>query len=113
MAEITVMLTAAFKSAYLELVPGFEKETGHRVASVWVSTVDIMKRLKAGEAADALIASAAAIDSLIAEGFVAAGGRVDLATCGIGLAVRAGASKPDISSADALRQAMLAAESSA
>ena len=111
MAEIRVMLTAAFKSAYLDLVPDFERQTGHTVDSIWVSTVDIMKRLKSGEAADAVIASASAIDSLIGERLVAQGGRVDLATCGIALAVRAGAPRPDISSGDALRRAMLEAKS--
>jgi molybdate transport system substrate-binding protein len=111
MAEIRVMLTAAFKSAYLELVPRFERETGHTVTSIWVSTVDIMRRVKSAEAADVVIASAGAIDALIDESVVARGDRVDIATCGIALAVRAGAPKPGIGSGDALKRAMLDAKS--
>jgi molybdate transport system substrate-binding protein len=103
------MATAAFKEAYLELVPEFERATGHKVSTKWVTTVQIPNRLKAGEAADLVIMSAAGIDELIALGFIARGDRIDLATCGVGVAVRAGAPKPDISSAAALKRTLRAA----
>jgi molybdate transport system substrate-binding protein len=113
MAEIRVMLTAAFKEAYLELVPEFERATGHEVASLWVPTVQIMSRLRsadaAAHAADMVIMSASALDVLIAAGLVDA--RIDLASSGIGVAVRAGAPRPDIASGAALQRAVLAAES--
>lgn len=113
MAEIRVMLTAAFKEAYLELVPGFERATGHEVTSLWVSTVQVMSRLQswdaAADAADMVIMSAAGIDALMAADLVAA--RHDLATSGIGVAVRAGAPRPDITSGAALQRAVLAAGS--
>jgi ABC-type molybdate transport system substrate-binding protein len=57
MMEIKVMLTAAFKEAYLELVPPFERATGNHVTSVWVSSVDMMTRLKAGMVVDLAICS--------------------------------------------------------
>jgi molybdate transport system substrate-binding protein len=109
MAEIRVMLTAAFKEAYLELVPEFERATGHRVSSQWVSTVQIMDRLQSSDSADVVIMSAAGLDALIEAGLVVA--RTDLATSGIGIAVRAGAPWPDITSGAALQRAVLAAES--
>lgn len=108
-AEIKVMLSAAFKEAYLELVPQFERSTGHKVTSLWVASVQMMSRLKSGEGVDLVIVSAAAIDELIKAGIIA--DRVDLARSGVGVAVRAGAPKPDISSGEALRRAVQAARS--
>jgi molybdate transport system substrate-binding protein len=110
-AEITVMATAAFKEAYLELVPEFERATGHRVSTGWVPTVQIANRLKAGDVVDLVIMSAAGIDELASLGFIVRGSRVDLASSGVGVAVRAGAAKPDISSAEALKRALRAAGS--
>lgn len=107
--EIKVMASAAFKEAYLELVPEFERTSGHKVVTSWVSTSQMMTRLKGGETTDLAILPAAMIDELkklevIAEGF-------DIATCGVAVAVRAGAPKPDLSSGDALKRAVLAAKS--
>jgi molybdate transport system substrate-binding protein len=110
-SKIKVMLSAAFKPAYLELVPQFEKATGHHVISLWVPSVQIMSRLIGGEKVDLVILSAAAIEALVSQGIVRSADRVDLATSGIGLAVRAGAPQPDISSGEALRRAVLAASS--
>jgi len=107
--EIRVMQTAAFKAAYEELVPGFEKASGHKVTTLWTPSVDMMKKLKDGEVVDMAIMSATAIDELIKHGRLVA--RTNLATSGIGVAVRAGAPKPDISSGEALKRAVLAAKS--
>ncbi len=107
--EIKVMQTAAFKAAYEELVPQFERASGHHVTTLWTPSVEMMGKLKGGETVDVVIMSAAAIDELNKHGTL--GARVDLATCGIGVAVRAGAPKPDISSGDALKRAVLAAKS--
>lgn len=109
--EIKVMLSAAFKEAYLELVPQFERKTGSKVSSLWVPSVQIMSRLQAGEIVDVVILSAAALDELVARGRIDAGGRYDLAKSGIGVAVRSGAPKPDLSSAEALKRAVLSAKS--
>lgn len=110
-AEIKVMLSAAFKEAYLELVPRFEGTSGYKVTSLWVPSVQMMRRLKGGEVVDMMIMSSAAVDELVGCGVVAPADRFDLATCGVGVAVRAGAPKPDISSAEAFRMAVMAARS--
>ena len=88
MSKIKVLSSLATKEAYLELVPQFEKATGHTIATTWAGTVDIMKRMAAGEIYDLLIASSAAIDELIKLGKVAPGSRTDMARTGIGIAVR-------------------------
>lgn len=108
MATIKVMLSAAFKEAYLELVPSFERATGHAVENLWVPSVQMMNRLKSGETVDLVILSAAALEELRTAGIVSE--RTDLARSGIGVAVKAGAPKPDIGSADALKRAVLAAK---
>ncbi len=109
MSDIKVMLSAAFKEAYLELVPGFERATGHKVTSLWVPSVQMMNRLKGGEAVDLVILSAAALEDLRQAGIVTE--RNDLANSGIGAAVKAGAPRPDISSGEAVKRAVLAAKS--
>lgn len=109
MATIKVMASAAFREAYLELLPRFERASGHNVTNLWVPSVQMMSRLKGGEVVDLVILSAASLDELIKAGIV--GNRVDLARSGIGMAVRAGAPKPDISSGEALKRAVLAAKS--
>jgi molybdate transport system substrate-binding protein len=108
-AEITVMASAAFKEAYLELVPEFERAGGHKVATTWAPSVLMMSRLKGGERVDLVLLSAAAIDELAGLGIIAA--RYDLAKSGVGVAVRAGAPRPDLSSGEALKRAVLAAKS--
>jgi molybdate transport system substrate-binding protein len=110
-AEIRVMSSSAMKAAFLELVPGFERATGHKVVTSWIPGVDLLRRVKDGETGDLVIMQAGSIDELIRLGRIAPGSRVDLAKSGVGVAVRAGATKPDISSAAALKRALLAAKS--
>ena len=107
--NLTVMQSAAFKEAYEALLPAFEQASGHTVTTLWTPSVDMMSRLKGGEVVDLVIMSAAAIDELIQHGKLAA--RIDLAKSGVAVAVRAGAPKPDISSGDALKRALIAAKS--
>lgn len=109
MADIKVMLSAAFKEAYLELVPGYERASGNKVVNLWVPSVQMMSRLKGGETVDLVILSAAALDDLSKAGIVA--NRHDLAKSGVAVAVKAGAPKPDIGSGDAVKRAVLAAKS--
>ena len=111
MADIRVMATAGFKEAYQELVPQFERATGHKVTTSWVPTVQVIGRLKDGAAADIVIMPVAGVDELIGGGVIARGSRVDLAKSGVGVAVRAGAPKPDISSPEALKRTLRAAKS--
>src|SRR5215471_13523955 len=110
-ADVKVMASAAIKEAYLELVPQFEKATEHRVTTTWAGTVDMTKRLTAGEVFDLIIMASPSIDEFIKQGKLVPGSRVDLAKSGVGVAVRAGIPKPDISSGDKVKQAMLAAKS--
>jgi molybdate transport system substrate-binding protein len=109
--EIKMIASGGLKAACIELIPAFERATQHRVAALWAGSVDIMKRMQAGETFDLVVMPGTAIDELIKLGKVVAGSRVDLAKSGIGVAVRAGAPKPDIGSAEALKQALLAASS--
>src|SRR6266853_1942913 len=108
-AEIKVIASNAVREPYRELVPIFEKNTGHKVTIDWGGTVDIVKRVGGGEVTDIVIIPAARIDDFVSQGRLVS--RIDLARSGVGVAVRAGASRPDISSAAALRSALLAAKS--
>jgi len=104
------MSSLATKEAYLELLPQFEKASGHQVTTIWAGMVDILKRIKGGEATDVVIGSAVAVDELTRDGKLAAP-RTDIATSGVAVAVRAGASRPDISSGEAVKRALLKARS--
>jgi molybdate transport system substrate-binding protein len=110
-AEIKVLSTQATEEAYRELVPQFEQASGHKVTTVFTGTLDANKRLAAGESYDLLIMSAPSIDEHIKGGKVVSGSRVDLAKSGVGVAVKPGAPKPDISTTEALKKALLAAKS--
>jgi molybdate transport system substrate-binding protein len=110
-AEIKVLSTQATEEAYRELVPQFEKATGHKVTTIFTGTLDANKRLAAGESYDLLIMSAPSIDEHIKGGKVVPGSRVDLAKSGVGVAVKAGAPKPDIGTTEALKKTLLAAKS--
>jgi molybdate transport system substrate-binding protein len=110
-AEIKVIASNAIKEAYLDLVPAFEKASGHTVTTIWGGTESVAKRISGGEVVDVVIIAAPNIDKLILEGKLVAGSRVDFAKSGVGIAVRAGLPKPDISSGDAVKRAVLAAKS--
>ena len=100
-----VLSSLAIKEAYLELVPSFDRP----VQTEWLGMVDIMQRVKGGEVADLVIASQKALGELKSLGKVAA--VVDLAKSGVAVAVKKGAKRPDIGSADAVKRALRAAKS--
>jgi len=104
-----IIASNAVREPYRELVPVFEKSTGHKVEIDWGGTVDIVKRVGSGEVADIVIIPAARIDDFVAQGRLLS--RTDLARSGVGVAVRAGALRPDISSVETLRTALLTAKS--
>src|SRR3954454_22825581 len=110
-AEIKLFASGALKEAYLELLPDFDKTSGHSVKVVWSNTTDIRKRVGEGEVADLVILGSDGTDGLITDGKLVAVTRTAFAKSGIYVAVRAGAPRPDISSADTLKQALLAAKS--
>jgi molybdate transport system substrate-binding protein len=104
-----VLSSLAIKEAYLELQPQFEKKSGLKVQTEWLGMVDIVKRVKAGEVADLLIASQKVLGEMKAAGKVSA--VVDLAKSGVAVAVKKGAKRPDIGSAEAVKRALRAARS--
>ncbi len=114
--EIKVMTSGAFTAAYLQLIPDFEHATGNKIVTAYGASMgnapdSIPSRLERGEPADVVILAAAALDDLIKQGKVVPASRVDLVRSSIGIAVRAGAPKPDISSVDALKRTLLEAKS--
>ena len=104
-----VLSSLAIKEAYLELVPAFEAKAKHKVDTEWLGMVDILKRVKAGENADVVIASQKALGELKSLGKVSL--VVDLARSGVAVAVKKGAKRPDIGSGEALKRALRAAKS--
>jgi molybdate transport system substrate-binding protein len=99
------------REVVLDLLPEFERGVGAKTEITWASTNMLMDQIAAGASGDLTILTAEAIDDLIGQGKVVAGSRVDLARSEIGMAVRAGARQPDISSAEALKATLLAAKS--
>jgi molybdate transport system substrate-binding protein len=94
-----------------ELAQAWEQRAGGSVQLESVGGVDAAKRVAAGEAFDFVVLASDALDKLIAAGHVVEGSRVDLARSGVGIAVRAGAARPDIGSEEALQRAVLNAKS--
>lgn len=115
-AEIKVVTSGAFTAAFLELGPEYERATHHKLVTAFGPSMGtthnaIPVRLDRGEAIDVVIMAAPALANLIKNGKVRADSRVDLVRSNIGMAVRAGAPKPDISTVDALKRTLLAAKS--
>jgi len=115
-AEVHVMISGGLTAAFNALVPEFEKQTGNTVLvaygpSMGTTTNAIPVRLERGEPADVLIMVGYALGDLIKKGKVVEASRVDLVKSPIAVAVKAGAAKPDISSSDAVKRALLAAQS--
>jgi len=114
-AEVHVMISGGLTAAYKALVPEFERKTGHKVVTAYGpsmgTTVNaIPVRLERGEQADVLIMVGYALGDLIKQGKVVADSRVDLVKSPIGIAVKSGAPRPDISSAETIKQALLSAK---
>jgi molybdate transport system substrate-binding protein len=109
-AEIKVLSAGAVRAIVTELAQAFEKDTGHTVTLAF-GTVGVTRKRLAEEPADVVIMTDVAIDESSAQGAVVAGSRNDIARTGMGVGVREGAPKPDISTPDAFKQALLAARS--
>jgi molybdate transport system substrate-binding protein len=110
-AEIKVLSTQATEEAYRELVPQFEKASGHKVTTVFTGTLGVQKRLAEGESYDMIIMAGPAIEAQIKAGKAVAGSRVDIAKSGVAVGVPKGAPRPDISTTEALKKTVLAAKS--
>jgi molybdate transport system substrate-binding protein len=93
------------------LLAQFEKTSGHKLSITWGTGPMLVKRIEDGEGADIAILSRAGMDALLQQGKIAPGSDVALASSGVAIAVKAGASKPDISTPEALKQTLLKAKS--
>jgi molybdate transport system substrate-binding protein len=110
-AEVKLLCAVALQPAMVVLIPDFEKSSGHKVTIAYGTAGAVGDRVQKGEAADIVISAVPVIGQLQAQGKVVATSRVILAKVGVGVFVRRGAAKPDISSADAFKRSMLAARS--
>jgi molybdate transport system substrate-binding protein len=108
-AEIKVLTAGAMKSVVLALQPGFEAASGHKLVIDNDTAGGLLKRIEAGEAFDMAIITPGAIDTLIKNGKIVDGSRTAVAKVGVGVAVKEGAPKPDLSSVEAFKRALLAA----
>lgn len=109
MTGIIVLSTIGMRNVVEEIAPAFAHTHGIAVKRVYDSSVALMQRIAAGETGEAAVFTAAAIDELIAQGKIV--GRTDLSRSFVGLAVRKGAAKPDISTAEKFKQVLLTAKS--
>ncbi len=110
-AEIKVLSTGNMQSILGALTPDFEGATGYKLVIEYGSTPKMQARVESGEAADLTINERYVLDDLLKQGRVEAGTLVDIARSPLGVGVRSGAPKPDISTAEAFRRALLAADS--
>ncbi|MBL6081931.1 substrate-binding domain-containing protein [Belnapia sp. T18] len=110
-ARIKVLCSIALQSAMDDLIPEFERSSGHKVTIDYANAGPVADRVQRGEAADVVISTVSLVDRLQAQGKVMAGALVVIARVGVGVFVRRGASKPDLSSAEAFKRSVLAARS--
>jgi molybdate transport system substrate-binding protein len=108
-AEITLIAPGGIRAAVEQMIPGFEKTTGHKVKATFGSGGGTKERVVKGEPFDVPIVQLP-LEPVIASGHVVAASETPLATVSVGIAVRTGAPKPDISSADAVKKLLLASK---
>jgi molybdate transport system substrate-binding protein len=109
-ADITVLASNGVKAAVVELIPQFENETGHKLKFTWGASNLLTKQVESGEAFDVVIVTPSLIKGLVQQGKVVDGSAVNLARVGLGVAVKQGAPKPDISTVEAFKSTMLNAK---
>lgn len=110
-AEVNVLGANAMMTALKAMAGEFERTSGHKLTLSFGSAGQVKGRVEAGEAIDVAITSVPAMEDLIKQGKIATDSRVVVAKVGLGVAVRAGAPKPDISTPEAFKSALLAAKS--
>lgn len=109
-AEIKLLSSNGVTAVMKELGPEFERTTGHRIAVRFDAAAILRKQIEAGEAFDLTILTVPVLEDMMKKGTVLAGSRADIARSGVGVSMRAGLPKPDISSVDAFKKAMLGAQ---
>jgi molybdate transport system substrate-binding protein len=110
-ADVKILCASGMREVVSELQPQLERTTGQRVTVSFGEAGDLRKRIQDGEIADVIVLPRIVLNQVLAEGNVVPGTIVDLAQSSMGIGVRADAPKPDISSADGLKRALLAAKS--
>jgi molybdate transport system substrate-binding protein len=110
-AEVKVFTTRAIMTVLEKAGPEFERSTGHKLNLTTDIAIRMVRRIQAGEPFDFLVASPSQIDALVKEGKIVSETRTNLTRSGIGVQVRAGAPKPDISSVETFKRALLDAKS--
>jgi molybdate transport system substrate-binding protein len=110
-AELKLLTAGAFKSTVVALLPEYEKASGNKVTVENDTVGALMKRIQGGESFDVVVMTPESVDKLAGEGKVVSGSRTNLARVGVGVMVKEGASKPDISTVDAFKKALLDAKS--
>jgi len=109
-AEIRVLSSNGVHSIMVEMVPAFERATGHKVSVDYYTANQVIDQIKKGEAADLVIITRPTVDGLIKEGKIVKGSDKVLGRSGVGVAIKAGLPKPDISTPEALKKALLDAK---
>jgi molybdate transport system substrate-binding protein len=107
---LNLMISDGMKTVLEELTPQLEQATGRKLVAQFNSSKNLRDKILAGEPFDATILTADVLDDLIKQGKIAAGGRADISRTGIGMGVRAGTTKPDISNAESLRRTLMNAK---
>lgn len=110
-ADLKVLTTGAFKQVVMALVPEFEKATGHKVIVDNGTVGQLTQRVDGGEGFDVLVLSPKGLDDFTKQGKIVPGSAVKVAKVGVGVMVKEGAPKPDVSSVEAFKQALLRAKS--
>lgn len=110
-AEIKVLSAGAMRRVMTELTPHFERATGDKLQIQYGEIGALKRQIDSGGKFDVVILSGPLLDDLVKEGKIAAGTRTDIARAGLGVIMRTGASKPDISTVDAFKRTMLNAKS--
>src|SRR5262245_30677565 len=109
--EIRVLSSVGIKAVVEVLAPQFEQKTKHKVTTVFDLAGVLKTRIEGGEPFDVAILTAPLVDELVSKGKIAAATRTDVARVGLGLMIRAGAPKPDVSTVEAFRKTLVGAKS--
>ena len=110
-AELKVMSTVALTPTLDELTPKYEKSSGNKLVIIYSTIAELKKRIEAGETADIMVLSRPALNDLQTQGKVSEGSIANVGSSYVAIGIRAGAPKPDISTAEKLKEALLATKS--
>ncbi len=110
-AEIKVIASVGVRAVLTDLAPAFERTSGHKLSIIYGTAIPLKRQIDSGETFDIVVLVPTMLDDLIKQNKVVAGTSTNVAKVGVGVAIKKGEPKPDISSADTLKKTMLAAKS--